>query len=80
MLMGLYTSNGKNPVAQLWGCHDLLTADREFALKRTAIAYLMYSTEDRNQFRSRSLHILKRKPSPFECSGFYWHCEYHKGT
>ena len=31
-------------VAQLSGCHDLHTADGESVLKRTAIAYVVYST------------------------------------
>ena len=38
--MELY--NGKNPVAQLCGCHDLHTANGESVLKRTAIAYVVY--------------------------------------
>ena len=33
------------PVAQLWGCHDLHTADGESVLKRTAIADEVYSTQ-----------------------------------
>ena len=41
--MGLY--NGKKPVAQLWGCHDLHTAHRESVLKRTAMAEVLYSTQ-----------------------------------
>ena len=41
--MGLY--NGQNPVAQLWCCHDLHTADGESVLKRTAIADVVYSTQ-----------------------------------
>ena len=36
---------GKKPVVQLWGCHDLHTADGEFVLKITVIAYVMYSTQ-----------------------------------
>ena len=40
--MGLY--NGKKSVAQLSGCHDLLTADGESMLK-TAIADVVYSTQ-----------------------------------
>ena len=40
--MGLY--NGGKPVDQLWGCHDLHTADGESVPKRTAIAYVVYST------------------------------------
>ena len=44
MSIGLY--NGGNPVAQLCGCHDLHTADRESSvLKRTAIAYEVLSTQ-----------------------------------
>ena len=41
--MRLY--NGKKPVAQLWCCHDLHTADGESVLKRTAIADVVYSTQ-----------------------------------
>ena len=47
MPMGLY--EGKKPVAQLWVCHDIHTADGESVLKRTAIALVVYSTQ-------RSLH------------------------
>ena len=42
MSMGLY--NGKKPVAQLTSCRDLHTANGESLLKRTAIAYVVYST------------------------------------
>ena len=42
MSMGLYI--GKKPIAPLWGCHYLHTADGESVLKRTAIAYDVYST------------------------------------
>ena len=41
--MGLY--NGKKAVAQLRGCHELFTTDREFVLQRTVIAYVVYSTQ-----------------------------------
>ena len=36
MSMGLY--NEKQHVAQLWGCHDLHTANWESLLKRTTLA------------------------------------------
>ena len=41
--MGLY--NGKRPVAQLRGCHDLHTADGESVHKRTVKADVLYSTQ-----------------------------------
>ena len=41
MSMGMY--NGEKPVGQL--CHDLHTADGEPVLKRTAIAYVVYSLQ-----------------------------------
>ena len=41
--MGL--NNQENPIAQLWGCHDLHTTDGESMLKRAAIPYVVYSTE-----------------------------------
>ena len=40
--MGL--ENGKQPVVQLSGCHDLNKADDEFVLKRTAKWHVVYST------------------------------------
>ena len=43
MSIGLY--NGKKPIAQLCGCHDLHTTDGESMLKRTAIDYVVYSTK-----------------------------------
>ena len=43
MSMGL--DDGKKPVAQLCGCHDLHTADRESVLKRIAIAFVVYSNQ-----------------------------------
>ena len=36
MSMELY--NVEKLVSQLWGCHDLHTADGEFVFERTAIA------------------------------------------
>ena len=41
--MGLY--NGEKHVAQLWGRHDLHTADRESMFKRTVIDYVVYSIQ-----------------------------------
>ena len=41
--MGLY--NGRRPLAQLCGCHDLHKADGEPVLKRTAKADVVYSTQ-----------------------------------
>ena len=35
----------KKPAAQLRGCHDLHTADRESVLKTTTTAYVVYSTQ-----------------------------------
>ena len=43
MSMGLY--NGTKIVAPLWFCHDLHTSDGEPVLKRTAIAYVVHSTQ-----------------------------------
>ena len=36
---------GKKHVAQLRGCHDLHTADRESVFKRTVIDYVVYSIQ-----------------------------------
>ena len=37
--------NGKQPISQLPGCHDLNTVDGEFVLEGTAIGYVVYSIQ-----------------------------------
>ena len=52
------------PVAQPWGCYDLHTADGESVRKRTAIAYVVYSSQkgirlNRGQYINGS-HFLSK--------------------
>ena len=54
---------GKN-IVQLCGCHDLLTADGEFVLKKNSDTLCGVFKSDRSQFKSRS--FLERKTLPFE--------------
>ena len=53
--------------AQLWGCHDLYTADGESVLKRTAIAYVVYSTQ--TGIRLNQSHYIKES-YPFSKHAF----------
>ena len=58
MSVGLY----KNKlVAELWGYHDLHTTDGESVLKRTTIAYVVYSTQTGIRLK-RGHHIKESHP------------------